>query len=309
MTHKWRVGILGLGHWYSCYGLARGLPEYPKAELVAVAYHDEDKVHEFAATFGIQAYADYDELLARGDIDLVHIASPAAEIPECTMKAARAGKDMVMGKPTAMTVAQADDMVQAVEDAGVMCLPFQGMSRLQMAGLKRQLDQGLIGDIVVMHATGRWSIAEDWFRSGRPGWFVDPAQAPGGAFINEGIYSVEQLCWLAGSEVGQVEAKMANLVHKDIEVEDWGMATFTFKNGIIATLEASWTINSPQKSGPSPKQNGVIRLEIIGTRGEIIQDRLRVPAGQSWQRAHLAGCSSDRWGSTPSRPHPVPLPT
>lgn len=51
----------------------------------------------------------------------------------------------------------------------------------------------------------------------------------------------------------QVEAKMANLVHREIAVEDWGMATFTFANGIIATLEAAWTINSPRPTGPSPK--------------------------------------------------------
>lgn len=74
MTGKWRAGILGLGHWYSCNGLAQGLSEYPKAELIAVAYHDEGKAHEFSATFDIEAYADYDELLARSDIDIVHIA-------------------------------------------------------------------------------------------------------------------------------------------------------------------------------------------------------------------------------------------
>ena len=48
MTRKWRVGILGLGHWYSAYGLARALPEYPQAELVAVAWHDRQQLDEFA---------------------------------------------------------------------------------------------------------------------------------------------------------------------------------------------------------------------------------------------------------------------
>lgn len=268
---------MGLGHWYSAYGLARALPEYPKAELGAVAYHDEAKVREFANTFGIEAYTGYDDLLAREDINIVHICPPGAEMAECTIKAAQAGKHIILGKPMAMTVWQADRMVKAVEETGVKCVPFQGMFRLSASDLKRQLDEGLIGDIVVMHATGRWSIAEDWFRSGKPGWFADPKQTPGGALIDEGISSVGQFIWLAGSEVVRVEAKMANFVHKDIEVEDWAMATFTFENGIIATLENSWTINSPQKTGPSPKQNGLIRLEIVGTRGEMIQERLRVP--------------------------------
>src|SRR5215210_3642271 len=83
---------------------------------------------------------------------------------------------------------------------------------------------------------------------------------------------------MTGSEVVQVEVKMANLVHKDIQVEDWGMATFTFANGVIATLEGAWTINSPRKTGPSPKQNAVVRLEVVGTRGEIHDQFFRDPS-------------------------------
>src|SRR5205809_7501496 len=82
---------------------------------------------------------------------------------------------------------------------------------------------------------------------------------------------------MAGSPIVQVEARLGNFVHKDIEVEDWGMATFTCKNGVVATLEASWTINSPKKTAPSPKQNAVVRLELVGTRGEIIDQWFRSP--------------------------------
>lgn len=277
MERIWRVGIVGLGHWYSAFGLARALPEYPKAELVAVAYHDEAKAQEFGRTFGIEAYTEYDDLLAREDIDIVHICPPGVEMPDCTIKAAQAGKHIILGKPLAMTVGRATEMVRIVEEAGITCVPWPEMYRVTDASLKARLDEGLIGDIVVMHATGRWSIGEDWLRSGQVGWFADPQQTPGGAMIDEGMSSLGRIRWLAGSDTVQVEAKVANFVHKDIGVEDWAMATFTFDNGIMATLENSWTINSPQKTGPSPKQNGVIRMEIVGTRGEVIQERLRVP--------------------------------
>ncbi|HEV8634590.1 MAG TPA: Gfo/Idh/MocA family oxidoreductase [Chloroflexota bacterium] len=277
MAKKWRVGVVGLGHWYSCYGLARALPEYPKAELVAVAWGDRAQREEFAGAFGIDGHASYQELLGRSDVDIVHIAPPVAEIPDATIKAARAGKHMILGKPMAMTLGQADEMVQAVRASGVTCVPFQGMYKLASADLKRRLEQGAIGEVVVMHAVGRWSIAEDWYHSGRPGWFADPRQVPGGALIDEGIYDVDRLRWLAGSEVVRVEAKTANFVHKEIGVEDWGLATFTFANGVVATIEASWTINAPRKTGPSPKQNAVRRLEIIGTRGEIVQGGLHEP--------------------------------
>jgi predicted dehydrogenase len=277
MANKWRVAILGLGHWYSAYNLARALREYPRAELVAAAWHNAAQLAEFTQTFGIRAYDDYQTLLAREEIDMVHLAAPVAELPELTMAAARAGKHIVLGKPMAMTLAQADAMVAAVQQAGVKCVAFQGIKRLQSAALKARIDAGEIGDIIVMHQTARWSIAEDWYRSGQPGWFVDPQQVPGGAFIDEGIYWIDFLRWLAGSEVVEVEARMANLVHHELQVEDWGMATFKFANGIVATLEGAWTINAPRVTKPSPKHNAVLRTEIIGTRGEIIEDGLRSP--------------------------------
>jgi predicted dehydrogenase len=277
VSNIWRVGILGLGHWYSAYGLARALAEHPRAKLVAVACPNERQREAFAATFGCASHATVDELLARADVDVVHVCPPVADIPEYTIKAAAAGKHMVLGKPMAMTLAQADAMIDAVRRAGVRCMPFQGQYRIGMADLKRRLAEGIIGDVVVAHWTGRWGIAEDWFRSGDAGWFADPAKVPGGAFIDEGIYGIDQLRWLIGAEVVEVEAKIANLVHKELKVEDWGFATFTFANGAVATLEASWTIVSPRPTGPSPKQNSVNRLEIVGTAGEMVQDSLRGP--------------------------------
>jgi predicted dehydrogenase len=287
MTRKWRVAVLGLGHWYSAYNLARALRGYPKAELAAVAWHNSAQLTEFSSEFQIPSYSDYGELLRREDLDLVHLATPVSEMADCAIMAARAGKHIVLGKPMAMNMEEADRMVEAVEKSGVKCVAFQGTKRLRSGDLKARIDAGEIGEIIVMHQTARWSIAEDWYRSGKPGWFVDPKQTPGGAFIDEGIYWLDHLRWLAGSEVIQVEAKMANLVHRELEVEDYGMATLTFSNGIIATLEAAWTINSPRVTGPSPKQNCVLRSELIGTRGEIIDDGLRVPS-----RAVLAAGAS-----------------
>ena len=288
MSHRWRVAILGLGHWYSAYNLARSLPEYPRAELVAAAWPDAKQLDAFTSTFGLRGYASYAELLAREDVDIVHLAAPVSELAELAIASARAGKHILLGKPMAMNVEQADRIVDAIETAGVTCVPYSGLTRLRMTDLKARIEAGEIGDVVVMHQTCRWAIAEDWHNSGKPGWFADPRHVPGGALIDEGIYWIELFEWIAGSPIVQVEAKVANLVHKDIAVEDWGMATFTCGNGIVSTLEASWTINSPRKTGPSPKQNSVVRLEVIGTRGEIIDQWFRSPG-----RAVLAAGAAD----------------
>src|SRR5262245_61947023 len=129
MAKKWRVAILGLGHWYSAYNLARALREYPKAELTAVAWKNSDQLAAFTNSFPVKGYADYGELLEREEIDLVHIATPVAEMPDCVIRAAHAGKHIVLGKPIAMTMEQADQMVEAVETSGVKCVAFQGAKR------------------------------------------------------------------------------------------------------------------------------------------------------------------------------------
>jgi predicted dehydrogenase len=303
----WKVAILGLGHWYSAYGLARALREYPRAELVAASWRDHGQLEAFTRAFGVRGYLEAADLLHQEDVDIVHLAAPVSELKDLTLLAARAGKHIVLGKPMAMTVEQADQMVGAVQAAGVRCLPFQGIMRLRAAELRGRVAAGEIGDIAVLHQTSRWSIAEDWHRSGRPGWFADPKQVPGGAFIDEGIYWIDLFAWLLHSEAVQVEARMANLVHTELAVEDWGLATLTYANGVVATLEASWTINAPRKSGPSPKQNAVVRLEIVGTRGEIIDQWFRAP-GRAVLAAGAADWVFERQAEEPfAAPAPFPL--
>ena len=210
-------------------------------------------------------------------MDIVLIAAPVNEIPALTIRAARAGKHIIVGKPLAMTLVEVDRMAAAVESAGVTCVPMQGLMRLRASGIRARIARGDIGELVVLHQTARWSIAEDWYGSGRPGWFADPRHVPGGALIDEGIYWIDFFRWVTGSDIVEVEARIANFVHKDIAVEDWGQACFTLANGVVATLEASWTIASPRRTGPSPKQNSVVRLEAIGTQGELVDHWFRAP--------------------------------
>jgi predicted dehydrogenase len=307
MERRWRVAVMGLGHWYSAYGLARALREYRKAELVAAAWHDRDQLEAFTRAFGVRGYTDHAELLRREEVDIVHVAPPVVEIPEVAVLCARAGKHIVLGKPMAMTVEEADRVVEAIASAGVFCVPFQAVARLRQRELKTRVEAGEIGDLLVIHQTSRWSIAEDWYMSGKPGWFADPRRVPGGAFVDEGIYGIDFVRWITGSEIVRVEARMASLVHRELEVEDWGMATFTLEDGVVATLEAGWTITAPRATGPSPKENSVVRLELVGSRGEIHDQRFRSPG-----RAVLRAGAEDwvyerRTEPTFAPPTPSPL--
>ena len=85
MAKKHRVAVLGLGHWYSAYGLGRALRDSSTAELVAAAWSDKAQLDDFVRTFGVTGYASYEELLAKEQVDIVHIAAPVSQIRDLTL--------------------------------------------------------------------------------------------------------------------------------------------------------------------------------------------------------------------------------
>ena len=165
MGKTWKVAVIGLGHWYSAYGLARGLAEYPHARLAAVAAEDPAQLAAFTSTFGVPGYADYREMLAREAVDIVHVAAPVSQIPEIAIAAARAGKHLVLGKPMAMTVAEADRIVEAVERRG---RPVHALSGHHAAPFRRdgaphppgghRRSAGAAPDVPLVDRGGRLSV-------------------------------------------------------------------------------------------------------------------------------------------------------
>ena len=105
-------------------------PNTRMPELAGAAWHDAAQLEAFTSTFGVPDMPiTPSSSSARRSTSC--IAAPVAEIPDLAIMSANAGKHMVLGKPMAMTIDQADRMVDAVERAGVVCMPFQGIMRLR----------------------------------------------------------------------------------------------------------------------------------------------------------------------------------
>src|SRR3954465_504335 len=114
MTRKWRVAVMGLGHWYSAYNTARALRDYPGATLVAAASRDKAQLDTFTRTFAVPGYDSYERLFEHEDIDIVQTAAPVSELAGLAIMSARAGKHLIIGKPMAMRLSEADQMAEAV---------------------------------------------------------------------------------------------------------------------------------------------------------------------------------------------------
>jgi predicted dehydrogenase len=116
-----RFGLLGTGHW-AAQTQAEGLRAHPDAELVGVWGRDPAKADELAGRFGAVGYADLDQLLS--DVDAVTIAVPPDVQAELAVRAAAAGRHLLLDKPLALTVEAADRVVDAVRAAGVASIVF-----------------------------------------------------------------------------------------------------------------------------------------------------------------------------------------
>jgi len=116
-----RFGLLGTGHWAAeTQGVA--LHSHPHAELVGVWGRDPDKARPLADRFGARAYADLDDLL--GDVDAVAVAVPPDVQADLAVRAARAGRHLLLDKPLALDLAAADAVVAAVAEHAVASVLF-----------------------------------------------------------------------------------------------------------------------------------------------------------------------------------------
>jgi predicted dehydrogenase len=116
-----RFGVLGTGHW-ATVTQAAGLSTHPSATLAGVWGRSPDKTADLASRYGVPAYADVDALLA--DVDAVAIALPPDVQATLAVRAAKAGKHLLLDKPLALDPAAADEVVAAAAEAGVASVVF-----------------------------------------------------------------------------------------------------------------------------------------------------------------------------------------
>jgi predicted dehydrogenase len=260
-----RFGFVGLDHWYNAFPTLEALKQTADAAVVALAHRDAERAREAGVRFDVPVAASYDEVLGRDDVDAVCIFTSADETADVSIRALEAGKAVVAIKPMAMDLAGAGRVVEAVKRTGGRYFPNDAARRFFPANVqfKAWIDEGKIGDLLAVHEVFRAGLPRDWPDSQTPGWFVDPARTPGGAFLDHAVYHVDVLRWLFGSEVASVTGMTANVRHTELPVEDWGHAVLRFADGRMGTIEDTWT------SGPGAPREAI---EIVGSRGSLIND-------------------------------------
>jgi predicted dehydrogenase len=257
---KVKVGLVGTGFVADIHAAAFGL--VPDAEVVAVASPSPGKAKRFAGQRGIaQAFTDYRDLLAVKEIDLVSLALPNDLHGQATLDSARAGKHVICEKPLCRTLEEADQMIDACRQAGVLLLYAEELCFApKYVRAKQLVDEAAVGrPFLVKQSEEHFGPHEPWF------WDVD--RSGGGVLLDMGCHSIEYARWLYGKPaVKSVTAHMGVYVHKaKTRGEDHSFCVVEYEGGRLAVAENSWA-----------KTGGVDdRCEIYGSGGFTRADLLR----------------------------------
>jgi len=251
-----RIGVVGVGRQGAVH--VRNLAEsLDGAQLVAVADSDPERVRATARRFGIPHWhEDPRELFARPDVDAVVIATPSATHLALVAEAASAGKPIFCEKPLALTLADTDQAIAAVEAAGVpMQIGFHYHFIPAYQRARAVVEAGEIGMPRLFKAVQR-------DESIPPASFCDPA-ASGGLVVDMGIHEFDAARWLLADEVVEVYAIAPPAAQADIAAVgdiEHVLVNVRFRSGAVGSVEVGRNARYPDES----------RHEIVGDDGTIL---------------------------------------
>ncbi len=246
-----RVGIIGYGYTGKIH--ARACMAQAGAQLTAIADSEAERLNDLPA--GVRAYRSYEELLESG-VDAVSICLPTYLHCKVAVDALERGKHVLVEKPIAVSLAEAQWMVRAAKTAGRVL--YVGMTHRfypELREAKKLIDEGAIGKIV---ACNDCALEHVGFLN-TPRWYMEKRCSGGGPALTSGIHLVDRLRWFTGDEVRQVTGLAAN-PYFGADVEDAGQMFLRFRGGVSAQVTVAFLRE------PHPL---VCDLQVIGTRGSI----------------------------------------
>lgn len=253
---KLGIGIAGCG--VIAYQHANSILQTEGARLVAASSRTKNNRKKFSEQFNVPVHSGYDELLSRNDLDAVSICTPSGTHLEFGIKAAEAGKHVIVEKPIEVTVERGRKLVESCRKNGVkLAVIYQNRYSDAVLKLKEAVDSGKIGDPVMVRGSVKWYRSQEYYEVS--GWRGTLDLDGGGALINQSIHTIDLLTWILGN-LKCVFGMKGTLTHPGIEAEDNVIANLKFEKGALGIFEASTSIVPAQ-----PR-----RIEINGSKGTAI---------------------------------------
>lgn len=231
-------------------------------QIVAVCDIDKAKAESFCTENNlpdVAVYSDYKELIDNEAVDFVSIATVSGTHGEIALYCAQKKVNFLVEKPMAMSMQEAEAVIDAVEKNGVIAgVCHQNRFNIAVQELKCALDNNRFGNLSHGSINIRWCRKKDYYDSAewRGKWLTD-----GGTLMNQCIHGVDLLRWLMGDELESVYGQVRNRQHPYNEAEDVGVAVLTFKDGSVATIEGTVnTVEDMEQTLSIFGENGMVRL-------------------------------------------------
>jgi len=259
-------GILGTGMIANFHKAAIEANAENGARLVAMAHYNPERFEVLSKEFSVPCISEQD-LLQNPDIDVICLCTPSGQHAEQTIAAAQAGKHVIVEKPMALTLEDADQMINACEAANVkLGIALQRRAEPIFQKVYEAIQAGDLGDITLGSVLIPYYRPQSYYDQAewRGTWALDG----GGVLMNQGVHLVDLLVWFMGGDPVEARAFAHTATH-DIEVEDVLAATLLFEKRGLATVTATTTTDPGYPH----------RVEIYGTKGGIQAGAASDPRG------------------------------
>ncbi|HDR05146.1 MAG TPA: Gfo/Idh/MocA family oxidoreductase [Candidatus Marinimicrobia bacterium] len=262
------IALLGCGR--ISHNHLESIKQIPELNLAAVCDTIESRAAEKGKLYNVPYYTSYDEMLDQPGIDLVTICTPSGLHPEHGIKAAKAGKHVIVEKPMGITLESVDNMIHVCDENRVQLFVVkQNRLNRTMQLLKKAIDKGRFGRIFMVQSNVFWQRPQNYYDMAkwRGTWEFD-----GGAFMNQASHYVDALYWLIGP-VEHVMAETATMERK-IETEDTGSAILKFRNGTIGSMNVTMLTYPKNFEGS---------ITVLGEKGTVKIGGVAINKIEKWE--------------------------
>lgn len=251
-----RFAIVGCGRIAKRHSELLGLKQIERAELAAVCDIAVDRAQAFGERFDVPFFSDMHEMMTACEIDVVVVLTPSGNHADHVVELARYGKPIIVEKPMALTLEDADRMNAACKAAGApLFVVKQNRFNVPVAKLREALEAGRLGKPIIGTVRVRWCRRQDYYDQDdwRGTWALD-----GGVLTNQASHHVDLLAWMMGDAVSVFAHATTALA--DIETEDTIVAVVKFRNGALGTIEATTATRPADLEGS---------LSVLGEGGTV----------------------------------------
>lgn len=252
---------------YALIGCGRVSPNHIKAaldnglEIAAVCDLLPQAMDGLLSGFGLEnvkKYTDYKKMLEEVKPELCAIATESGKHAAIALDCIGAGCNLIIEKPIAMSMADADRIIEAAQQADVkVCACHQNRFNVAVQQTRRAMEAGRFGKLSHGSIQVRWNRGPEYYAQAdwRGKWAQD-----GGTLMNQCIHGIDLLRWMMGGDAVEVYGATRNRFHPYIEGEDVGMAVVKFKSGAVATIEGTVNIFPDDMEGT---------LSLFGEKGSV----------------------------------------